>query len=368
MSLDSGEVRPARILLKASLLFALLNLLFSVWNPAFTRLSIYNLLVPGRERFPFAFHPEEDYSLIYSDLDAMFASHRIAGLKPADELRVVLIGDSSVWGTMLRPDQTLSARLTDSGLECRGRKLRFYDLGYHRSSLGKDLMILDRATSYQPDMVIWLFSLYAFTPDRRSGHNLINTNLARARDLDARYGVFPELRDRAPANSLVNDTIVGRKRDLALWFQLQEYGLLWAATGIDQAIGEAPPAEESPGNSDLSFAGWQPPALDPRLLSLDLLETGRALAGDLPVLLINEPIQIDPSDPNRYNAFYPRWVYDRYREILARESALRGWKYLDGWDLLPSEEFTNSPLHRSVAGEISLAWTLRPSILSAICP
>jgi hypothetical protein len=368
MSFEPGEVRPARVLLKAGVLFALLNLLFSVWNPAFTELSIYNLLVPGRERFPFAFHPEEDYSLVYLDLDAMFGSHRIARPKPADELRVVLIGNSSVWGTLLRPDQTLSARLTDSALECKGKRLRFYDLGYHRSSLGKDLMILDHAIKYQPDMVIWLFSLYAFTPGRRSGHNLISTNLERAREIDAQYGVFPGLRDQAPGDSLLNHTIVGRKRDLTLWLRLQEYGLLWAATGIDQAIGNAPPAEESPASSDLSFTGWQPPVLDSGRLSLDLIEAGRTLAGDMPILLVNEPIQIDSSDPDRYNSFYPRWVYDGYRQILARESARRGWLYLDTWDLLPFEEFTNSPLHRSPTGEIALAQALAPSILGAICP
>lgn len=367
MSFHPKQVRAGRVLLKAAALLAAINLLFPASNPAFARLSIYNLLVPGRERFPFAFHPEEDHNLVYSDLDGMFASHRIVQPKPDDELRVILLGDSSVWGARLNPDQTLSAQLTASALECKGRRLRFYNLGVPRGSLGKDLMILDRAERYQPDMVVWLLSLYAFTPDRRYGQ-LITHNLAAAREIDNQYGVFPDVRTRARSNSLLQNTIAARKVDIALWFKLQEYGLLWAATGIDQAIGEAPQAEEPSGNSDLSFAGWQPPALDPGQLSLDLIETGRALAGDIPILLVNEPIQIDASDPNRYDAFYPRWVYDGYREILARESARHGWKYLDGWDLLPSGEFTNSPLHRSVAGEISLARTLSPSILGTICP
>jgi hypothetical protein len=368
MPSHQADPPPIRLALKAGGLFVILNLLFAAWNPPFARLSIYNILVPGRERFPFAFHPEEDYSVVYSDLDAMFASHRISKPKQPDELRVVLVGDSSVWGTLLQPDQTLSAQLTGVGLECGGRRLQFYDLGYHRSSLGKDLMILDRAMEYQPDMVLWLVSLYAFTPERRSGHALIPANLARAREIDAEYGVFPNLRAASPSDPLTARTAAGRKKDLALWFALEEYGLLWAATGIDQDIGGNPPPEEAPGRPDLSFAGWQPPALESSQLSLDLIDTGRALAGGVPVLLVNEPIQIDPADPERYNSFYPRWAYDRYREILAGESALRGWDFLDAWDLLAPQEFTNSPLHRSPAGEALFASTLSAHVQQRLCP
>ena len=247
MTPHQAGIHPIRLALKAGGLFVILNLLFAAWNPPFARLSIYNILVPGRERFPFAFHPEVDYSVVFSDLDAMFASHQISKPKQPNEPRVVLIGNSSVWGTLLQPDQTLSAGLTDAGLECGGRRLQFYDLGYHRSSLGKDLMILDRAMENRPDMVLWLVSLYAFTPERRSGHALIPANLARAREIDAEYGVFPKLRAVSPSDSLTARTVAGRKKDLALWFALQEYGLLWAATGIDQDIGGNPPRRRRPG-------------------------------------------------------------------------------------------------------------------------
>ena len=83
---------------------------------------------------------------------------------------------------------------------------------------------------------------------------------------------------------------------------------------------------------------------------------------------MNEPIQIDPADPERYNSFYPRWVYDRYREILAGESALRGWDFLNAWDLLAPQEFTNSPLHRSPAGEALFASTLSAHVQQRLCP
>ncbi|MCZ7670394.1 MAG: hypothetical protein M5U34_26160 [Chloroflexi bacterium] len=42
------------------------------------------------------------------------------------------------------------------------------------------------------------------------------------------------------------------------------------------------------------------------------------MAGDVPVLLINEPMFISSGRNSdlRYNAFYPRWAYDQYREML----------------------------------------------------
>ncbi len=48
----------------------------------------------------------------------MFASHEIsAGAKPADEFRVILIGDSSTWGFLLPADQTLAAYLNAQATE-----------------------------------------------------------------------------------------------------------------------------------------------------------------------------------------------------------------------------------------------------------
>jgi hypothetical protein len=42
-------------------------------------------------------------------------------------------------------------------------------------------------------------------------------------------------------------------------------------------------------------------------------------AGDVPVLLINEPMFISSGQNSdlRYNSFYPRWAYDQYRAMLA---------------------------------------------------
>ena len=52
----------------------------------------------------------------------------------------------------------------------------------------------------------------------------------------------------------------------------------------------------------------------------------------------------------RYNAFYPRWAYDQYREMLAETATTEGWKYVDLWDAIPPEEFTDTPVHLTPRG------------------
>ena len=106
------------VLLKALLLFVVFNLVFAAWPPVWLgRISAYNLLFPGRPRFPFGEAPSVSYNLSLYDLDAMFASHVLsAGTKPANEYRVLLVGDSSVWGTLLRPQDTLAGQLNAAGL------------------------------------------------------------------------------------------------------------------------------------------------------------------------------------------------------------------------------------------------------------
>src|SRR5579872_6410798 len=156
-----------RLLVKAVLLFLIINVLWFVLQPMtlLNRLTVYNTLVPGRERFPFSdLYPAQSYSVSVSNLDQMLASHVIAKPKAADEYRVIMLGDSSIWGYLLQPDQTQAACLNRENLALSsGKKVRFYDLGYPKLSVTKDYLTLLHALPYQPDLVMWpmtLASLY----------------------------------------------------------------------------------------------------------------------------------------------------------------------------------------------------------------
>src|SRR5215510_9497123 len=119
------------VLIKAALLFVLFNFAFiGLHNIPLGKLSLYNIIFTGRERFPFG-ETRESYNLSLFDLDAMFASHILSGTeKTPNEYRVLLIGDSSVWGTLLTPEQTLAGQLNANPISACGKTVKAYNLGY----------------------------------------------------------------------------------------------------------------------------------------------------------------------------------------------------------------------------------------------
>ena len=76
-----------RILLKAAALFLLLNLLFILFAPLETLggISLYNRLLPGRQRLPYGENTAESYNLSLNNIPAMLASHQLSQGKSQDE-------------------------------------------------------------------------------------------------------------------------------------------------------------------------------------------------------------------------------------------------------------------------------------------
>src|SRR5215213_4021957 len=341
------------LLIKATTLFLLCNFAFIFAHDIpLGKLTLYNSVFPGRERFPFG-ETRESYNLSLFDLDAMFASHVLAGTdKTADEYRVLLIGDSSVWGTLLTPGQTLAVQLNSSPIAACGKTVHAYNLGYPTISLTKDLMILDQAKRYQPDLVIWLTTLEAFPKDKQLTSPIVANNAELARGLIAKYKLLADPNDQAIVKiSKWEQTFVSQRRAVADLFRLQIYGALWASTGIDQVYPKDYERAQTNLEADADF--HELTSLNDAL-ALDVLEAGMSVA---PLtLLVNEPILISHGHNSdiRYNFFYPRWAYDEYRQLLAEQAAAGHWPYLDLWDLIPSDQFTNSAIHLTPAGEALL--------------
>ncbi len=354
-----------RVLIKAALLFAALNLLFAATaSPdALGRLSIYNTpLVPGRERLPFGENPAS-YNLSLFNLEAMLRSHAVAAGRPAadapaGEYRVLLIGDSSVWGILLEPPDTLAGQLNARGLTAPdGRAVRVYNLGYPTLSALKDLLILDRAMAYRPDLIIWLTTLEAMPANKQIASPIVQRNAQAVRALIARYDLpYPADDPGLVEPGLWDRTLIGSRRDLADLLRLNVYGLLWAATGIDQYYPETYTPRQEDLEPSAAFYDLQPP-LTRGDLALDVLEAGIARADAVPVLIVNEPIFISRGRNSdlRYNFYYPRWAYDDYRRLMAEAAQAGGWRYLDVWDRVPGAEFTNSAIHLTPAGTALLA-------------
>ncbi len=358
------------VVIKALVLFAIVNLLFAFTNPlpALGRLSLYNGLFPGRARLPYGDRPDLAYNLSLFNLDAMFASHEIAGgPKPADEYRVVLIGDSATWGFLLHPQDTLSAQLNARGLAtASGKHVRVYNLGYPTLSLTKDLLMLSRAMQYQPDLIIWLVTLESFPASKQLASPIVQHNPQAVRSLIAAGSL--RLDPNSPEFIVPgrwDRTLFGQRRAVADWFRLQLYGALWAATGIDQAYPEKYDPPQRDLTAEEAFYNLEPPTLNKGDLAFDVLDAGMSLAGAVPVLFVNEPIYISDGQNSdiRYNFYYPRWIYDQYRQVMSERARANDWRYLDAWDLVPPGEFTNSAIHFTPAGESLLAERIGQTIL-----
>jgi hypothetical protein len=357
-----SSISPVRVLVKALVLFIVFNLLYAALNPlpGLGRISAYNGLFPGRARFPFGENPAQAYNFSLYSVEAMFAAHEFSAPPGADEYRVVLIGDSSVWGVLLKPEETLAGQLNALGLSaCDGRWMTFYNLGYPTLSTTKDLLLLDEAlrSPYPPDAVIWLVTLEGLPDDRQLDSPLVANNAQRVEALINSYSLSSI---QADDPALVHPdfwarTILGQRRALADLLRLQLYGPLWASTGIDQFY----PAEYDPAQRDLdndaTFNDWTEAQFTPDLLAWDVLEAGMGAAPN--IILVNEPILISQGANSnvRYNFFYPRWAYDQYRALLVERAAAHGWNFLDLWDLVPQEQFTDSAIHLTPAGEGLLA-------------
>jgi hypothetical protein len=358
------------VLIKAIVLFTLCNLayLFSNPGPLLGHISAYNILFPGRQRLPYGDDPSLSYNLSLFNLEAMFASHEIsAGQKPDDEFRLILLGDSSTWGFLLRPEETLAAKINALELEASdGRRIRAYNLGYPVMSLSKDLLIISYARRYEPDLVIWLFTLESYPANKQLFPPLLQHNPGPMRALINDFDL--DLNPNDPNFISPNPwerTLVGDRRNLADLVRLQAYGVLWAATGVDQYIPESytPLTVDLP--ADDSFYDFSPPELAPEDLSLDTLSAAHSMLTDTPVLLVNEPMFISNGENSdvRYNFYFPRWAYDSYREILRDIVAQERWAYLDLWNTVPSSEFTNTAVHLSPRGAEILAEHLQSAIL-----
>jgi hypothetical protein len=313
-----------------------------------------------RQRFPINTLDATDTPLDVDNLDAMVASHIVSRPKAPDEFRVMVLGDSAVWGLNLTPDQTLPNQINDLALTCGNKKVTTYNLSFPRSSSTKDLMILDKVMQYQPDMILWLITWYTLEPKTRDDHVLIAQNPAEFYKLGRRFDFLPK--DYRPPTLL--DKFYDQQRALFRVARYQLYPPIQLATDIDQIPG---PPEVLPAglSNDTTFEGLKPPTLHKSQVSLDQVRDFYELAGKTPVLLINEPMLILEGIPNsdlRYNSYYPRWAYDQYRQYLGDTAAQMGWDYLDLWNMFPSSYFTDTPLHLTPDGEQKLAEAIAPAI------
>lgn len=345
-----------RVLVKAIALFLLLNVLYVMATPlpAISSLTVYNSMVPGRERLPYSDNPSEARNLSLQRIEGMVASHVITRDKAPDEYRVVFVGDSSVWGVLLDNNHTLTGCINNSNLlTSDGRTVIAYNLGYPVLSVLKDLMILEDGLDYDVDAVVWVTTMQALFDNEQLRHPIVGNNSDLAAALIGRYELAVDTSTLRADDSFFERTIVGQRRELSDWLRYQVYGLAWWMTGEDYApvqylgapVSNLPASRGILNRSDVREEGL----IEQGLLAVDVLEAGlEMLAGKgVPVLIVNEPIFISSglNSDLRYNEYYPRWAYDEYRSWLIRRADEGGWNLLDLWDAVAANKFTDTPFH-----------------------
>lgn len=360
-----------RILGKAALIFILLNLIFAVLAPLekLGEFSLYNWLLPGRQRLPYGEKSSESYNLSLYNVPAMLGSHEIDSDKAQNEFRVVIVGDSGTWGWFLDNDDTLAGQINAGKYATAdGRKIKAYNLGYPVMSLLKDLMILDAVKSYNPDLIVWPVTLESFAREKQLFSPIVQNNPDRVRPLIEAYGLKLDARDESLQDSnILANTLVGQRRNLADLIRLQLYGFSWSATGVDQAIPDEIVLRQSDFIEDVSWQDFdEPVVLSEEDLALDVIQAGHDLLSEVPLLIVNEPMYISGGAHSdlRYNSFYPRWAYDQYREMLAEWASANDWAYIDMWDMISPEEFTDTPVHLTPNGSRQMAQHVAAEIVN----
>lgn len=368
-----SRVSAVRIAIKTAVLFGFLNAVFALFNlyPSFAKLSAYNSIVPGRLRFPYGEDPDRSYNLTINQVDAMLAAHEIdGGTKDPQEYRVIIIGDSSTWGFLLHPHETVAARISDGfHVLPDGRRIRAYNFGFPTMSLLKDLVFLKQSLRFEPDLILWLFTLESFPLEGQLDSPLVQYNPDIVRELIAGYDLELDPMDaRFVEQDFWARTIVSRRKDLADLVRLQLYGAIWSSTAVDRHIPETYNRVMEDLPADERFHGWYPGELTRDQLAFDILAGGIRAAGEIPVVLVNEPVYISSGRNSdiRYNFYYPRWAYDDFRTWLRIAAEEEGWEYLDLWQTIQPDAFTDSAIHYDARAAERLSEILSAALLERI--
>ena len=157
--------------------------------------------------------------------------------------------------------------------------------------------------------------------------------------------------------TLWDHSLIKQRRNFADMARLQFYGVMWAATGIDQDYPETYTPAQRDFESDLSYKNYTEQKFGEEDLALDVIGNIIERINSVDFVVINEPILISNGKNSdiRYNYYYPRWAYDQYRDIINTFARQNQIKYYDFWDLVPENHFTNSAIHLDADGEKLLA-------------
>ena len=357
-----------RVLIKALVLLLIFDAAQIAIDLAGTldRALSYRSFTPPTERLGLA---NQIGDPIWWTLDPLLDAHQIAQPKAPDEFRVIFLGDSATFCLYCRANEAIPSVFTQLGAMRDGKRVVGYNLAYPGSDWLKDILILKHALSYQPDAIVWLVTAKGAgdqpLPQEPEAHLLTRLNAAELPALARQYALDTwETQRYADADAWYQRSIFthgGRYRD---WLILLARSVRNAALDPQRDLSQdylwpGEPVTTKPVqpvaeiNSTLPGYGVFPNR------QWGLLRAGQHMADEarVPLLIVNEPTYIasGPHTDVNYNSFYERNLYDRFRAALTDFTQQQAMTYLDLWNFLPAENFSNTSLHYNLEGNRRVA-------------
>ncbi len=357
-----------RVLIKALVLLIIFDAAQITFDLAGTldRARVYRSFTPPTDRLGLA---DQIGDPIWWTLDPLLDAHQIAQPKAPDEFRVIFLGDSATFCLYCRSNEAIPSLFTQLNATINSKRVVGYNLAYPGSDWLKDILILKHALKYQPDAIVWLVTAKGAgdqpLPQEPDAHLITRLNAAELPSLAKQYRLDTWETERyADADAWYQKSIFthgGRYRDwLILIARSWRNAVLFPNRDLSQEYllpGEPvttkpiqPIAEINsmlPGYGTFPNSQWE------------LLRAGQQMAEDasLPLLLVNEPTYIGsgPNSDVNYNSFYERNLYDRFRVALSTYTQQHAMTYLDLWDFLPADDFSNTSLHYNLEGNRRVA-------------
>jgi hypothetical protein len=339
----------ARIFIKAVALLLIANFTFvAIGVDPLVRLITVNtwgLVGHGRPRL---YYPSDERNG-QLPVEALLAAHTLAYTpKAPDEFRVIVLGDSATLGWLLAEDETLSAQLTARNVRVDGKRVVAYNLGYPVPSVARDVLLLDTAMRYQPDLVIWLITVTGLRNelDPPVTFDLNRDHLKRLTD---EFGLQAWFASQMPPESpLYRWTAIHNPDTFGVWINSLFYPLNPPTRDtITTRLGRVPVPAKATFTSDQPT--FQMPGDMWSFLSMGVTLASR---GGARLLLVNEPI-LRGSGPNsavNYNLLYERALYDKYRVTLAGYVKSHAIWFVDLWDAVSADHFTDTVHHMDPSG------------------
>jgi hypothetical protein len=300
-------------------------------------------------------------------VEALLAAHALAYTpKAPDEFRVLVLGESGIAGWGLPDQDTFTAQLTARGVKVNDKRVVAYNLAYPSPSVARDVLILDAALAYQPDLVIWFISPAALDDAPSAiGTNsvLFDLNRERLERLTGSFGLRDWFNSRMADEPMWHPWVAIRDQDaLPVWLNTLFYPFVAVDLGLtNRRIGSEPIPEKA--RYTTGRAGFEAmPNQTWRFLDVgrDLTEKHGAR-----FLLVNEPMLIGsgPNSDVNYNLQYERAFYESYRAVLKRYVDDNRFQFVDLWDVIPPASFTDTPLHADAAGYAALTTRIAAELI-----